>query len=149
MINANGYGYTDPSSQPASYEPQSQADCPKGTTFISAEALPLGTPAYCQKELTMPQVSLPDGIFGRNSPQSQADCPAGTEFFKYEGCPPGWPQELGCQPRVYTECRPIGKPDLSEDTPTPTQSASPKNYFWLYAIAVGVGFYLLTRKKSV
>ena len=138
MINANGYGYTDPSSQPASYEPQSQADCPKGTTFISAviqgkkgELSTSRTPAYCQEELTRPK--------------SQADCPAGTEFFKREGCPPGWPQELGCMPRVYTECRPIGRPDLSEDTPTP--SVSPKNYFWLYAIAVGVGIYLLTRKK--
>lgn len=140
MKKQNGYGYTDPYSQPASYEPQSQADCPAGTTFISAviQGTKGGgptsrTPAYCAKKFV--------------APQSQADCPAGTEFFKREGCPPGWPQELGCMPRVYTECRPIGKPDLSEDTPTP--SVSPKNYFWLYAIAVGVGFYLLTRKKSV
>lgn len=143
MINANGYGYTDPSSQPASYEPQSQADCPKGTTFISAviqgkkgKLSAYRTPAYCQEELTQPKVLLP--------PKSQADCPAGTEFFKREGCPPGlWSaQELECIPR----CRPIGRPDLSEDTPTP--SVSPKNYFWLYAIAVGVGIYLLTRSKT-
>ena len=143
MINANGYSDYDPNSPGLEgEEPRSQEDCPKGTTFISAvirgekgKISAYRVPAYCAKKFI--------------APQSQADCPAGTEFIRREGCPPGWPQELGCMPRVYTECRPIGKPDLlSEDTPTPTQSVSPKNYFLLYALAVGVGFYFLTRSKD-
>ena len=88
-------------------------------------------------------------------PTSQADCPSGFEFVQI-------PREFRKGPTgiagVYPfdrRCRKIDEPmtgsKFSPDVATPTETAAPtaKNYFWLYAIAVGVGFYLLTRKKSV
>ena len=122
-----GYGYYQ-APPPPPPQPKSQADCPSGTKFkFREENDGYGNSkqiAYC------------------GEPESQADCPDGTTFIQGRSSD-------GMQ-MVYTpsKCKKtIGRPDLSEDTPTP--SVSPKNYFWLYAIAVGVGFYLLTRKKSV
>ncbi len=89
-------------------------------------------------------------------PTSQADCPSGFEFVQI-------PKDMTQTNRgtglagVYPfdrRCRKIGEPmtgsKFSPDVATPTETAAPsaKNYFWLYAIAVGVGIYLLTRSKT-
>lgn len=84
-------------------------------------------------------------------PTSQADCPSGFEFVEI-------PKDMTRTNRgtgiagVYPfdrRCRKTGS-EFAPDVATPTETAPPtaKNYFWLYAIAVGVGIYLLTRSKT-
>ena len=94
-------------------------------------------------------------------PTSQADCPSGFEFVQIPKdmtrirqlqweLPEEEPFDRRCRKIQKMPGEPMTGSKFAPDVATPTETAAPtaKNYFWLYAIAVGVGIYLLTRSKT-
>ena len=93
-------------------------------------------------------------------PTSQADCPSGFEFVQIPkdmtrtnrgtGIAGVYPFDRRCRKIQKMPGEPMTGSKFAPDVATPTETAAPtaKNYFWLYAIAVGVGIYLLTRSKT-
>lgn len=93
-------------------------------------------------------------------PTSQADCPSGFEFVQIPkdmtrtnrgtGTAGVYPFHRRCRKIQKMPGEPMTGSKFAPDVATPTETAAPtaKNYFWLYAIAVGVGIYLLTRSKT-
>lgn len=94
-------------------------------------------------------------------PTSQADCPSGFEFVQIPrdvntditaigGIAGVYPFDRRCRKIQKMPGEPMTGSKFAPDVATPTETAAPtaKNYFWLYAIAVGVGIYILTRSKT-